>query len=264
MEFRGMMGGLYKVTEWIMRLSVINVLWVICSSPFFMLVLIILISPSTTDEVTVSADFIRQWLILLAVVAPFTLVPATAAMFTVARKWVTGDEDVPLLKTFFRGYKENYLYSLMGGFVFVLLAVILYVNYTWYGNSSGYLKLLSFFFILLMILLMAAFFNFFSIMVHLHMKFIQVIKNCLLITIGNPFSSFALLIVNGVIVFISFKYNFLVPFFMGSLIATSSFWQFHRNFLRIQSKLEKLSLVKEERKLTESRLQNEETLDKLK
>jgi uncharacterized membrane protein YesL len=120
LEFRGIMGGFYRISEWIMRLSVINVLWVLCSIPVFFLLLAGLTSQS--------ADAFVQMIPLLAIVVPFTLFPATSAMFAVARKWVTGEEDVPLLKTFFRGYKENYIQSMVGGIIFVLIFVIIYVN----------------------------------------------------------------------------------------------------------------------------------------
>lgn len=51
----------------------------------------------------------------MAVLAPLTLFPATSAMFTVVRKWVMGDTDTGVFRTFFKGYKENYKQSLIGG-----------------------------------------------------------------------------------------------------------------------------------------------------
>jgi uncharacterized membrane protein YesL len=240
LEMRGFMGGFYKISEWIMRLSVINILWVVCSIPFFYLAL----STFTAPEFTV--DMFMVSLILMGIVAPFTLVPATAAMFSVARKWVTGDEDVPLIKTFFRGYKENYVQSMLGGIVFLLLVVILYVNYRFYGNQSGSLKWLSFVFITMFIVLAASFLNYISIMVHLHMKFLQILKNSVLLTIGNPLNSLVILVGTGIILFFSFKFTWLIPFFMGSLIAILVFWQFHRSFVKMQERLEKMNAKEEE------------------
>ena len=40
-------------------------------------------------------------------------------MFTVARKWVMGEMDVPLFHTFFRDYKENYVQSMIGGIIYI-------------------------------------------------------------------------------------------------------------------------------------------------
>ncbi|PYI56436.1 YesL family protein [Paenibacillus flagellatus] len=247
MEFRGLMGGLYRISEWIMRLSVINVLWVVCSIPFFYLMLAGLIAT------TQSPEYFKQALVLVAIVAPFTLFPATAAMFTVARKWVTGDEDVPLFKTYFRGYKENYLQSMLGGILFVLLTTVMYVNYTFYLRQSGTLSLLSILFIVLAFLLIAAMFHFFSIMVHFHMKFWQIMKNAFLITIGNPVMTVLLLVSNGVVAYISvYHFTFLIPFFMGSLMAYASFWNFYRIFDRMKTLSEKKQQEEEEREQAEA------------
>ncbi|WJH34534.1 DUF624 domain-containing protein [Paenibacillus sp. CC-CFT747] len=242
MEFRGIMGGFYRISEWIMRLSVINVLWVVCSLPFFFLLASALLNP----EITASTDLVLQSLILIAIVAPFTLVPASAAMFTVARKWTTGEEDAPLFKTFFKGYKENYLQSMLGGLVYLAIGGILVVNYRFYGTQGGTLGLVSILFIVLFVLLIASFFNFLSITVHFHMKFFQIIKNSLLITIGNPVNSLFILLSNGLILYFSTRFTFLIPFFMGSLMAVVSFWYFHRSFVRMQEKMEKMELAKAE------------------
>lgn len=243
MEMKGLMGGFYRISEWIMRLSVTNLLWVLCSIPFFYLLLVGLIS---------GVEMFQQSLLLIAIVSPFTLFPATAAMFTVARKWVSGEGDVPLLKTFFRGYKENYVQSMLGGILYVVIAVILIVNYRFYLTQSGSLKMLSVLFITFGVIILASLFNFFSILVHLHMKTLQIIKNALLITIGNPIASVSLIVCNGIIIYISVaKFTFLIPFFMGSLMAAFSFWMFYRSFSRLQQKQQELE-EKEQAKLAEA------------
>lgn len=242
MEMRGLMGGLYRIMEWIMRLSVINVLWIVLSFPFFFLLLSLYTSPDLTVEM------IRPSLLMLGVVSIFTLIPATAAMLSVARKWVMGDGDVPLFRTFFKGYKENYKYSMFGGFVFLALAVIFYVNYTFYTGRSGWMSFLSYLFIILLVFLAGAFFNFLSIMVHFHMKFWQIVKNSLLLSIGNPIITILILLSNAGILYIAFQKSltFMIPFFMGSLMAYITFWFFYSGFNRMQSKLESMQNKQEE------------------
>jgi uncharacterized membrane protein YesL len=238
LEFKGVMGGFYRISEWVMRLAVINLLWILCSIPvFFIAGNAYLVLIQTGDASTMLSS-----LPLLAILAPFTLFPATAAMFTVARKWVTGDGDVPLLKTFFRGYKENYVKSLVGGFLFMLIFFILYVNYRFYVGQGSALRALSIIFIAFTFVITSSMFNFFSIMVHLHMKALQIIKNSVLISLGNPLNSLILIIGNGLIVYFSlFQFTFLIPFFMGSLVAAFSFWQFHRSFQKLQIKQQQLA-----------------------
>jgi uncharacterized membrane protein YesL len=249
LEFKGVMGGLYRISEWVMRLAVINLLWLLCSIPVFFIAgnaYLVLIQ-------TGNASVMLSSLPILAIFAPFTLFPATAAMFTVARKWVTGDGDVPLLKTFFRGYKENYVNSMLGGLLFMLIFFMLYVNYRFYVGQGSALRTLSIVFIAFTFVVLASMFNFFSIMVHLHMKALPMMKNSILISLGNPLNSLMLIVGNGVIVYISlFKFTFLIPFFMGSLAAVFSFWQFHRSFQKLQIKQQQFADKDAMRKAEES------------
>lgn len=227
MEFRGVMGGFYRISEWIMRLSVINVLWIVCGIPFFILGIFLL--NSTTEAM------VYQTLFLMAVVSPFTFFPSTAAMFSVARKWVMGDEDVPLFKTFFRGYKSNFVQAMIGGFIYLLFAAILYANFQFYGNQTGLFGILRFLVMSISVLLIISLFHFFSILTHLHMKMLQIVKNALLITIGSPVRSLSMIVLVGVVLFVSFRvFTFLIPFFTGSMIAVISFWHFNLIFGKLQ------------------------------
>lgn len=240
MEMRGLMGGFYRISEWIMRLSAINILWVICSIPFFFFLLSIMITPEITQDQMLS----MLW--FLALLAPFTLVPATAAMFAVARKWVMGDEDVPLFKTYFKSYKANYKQSMIGGLFFVILGVILLVNFQFYSGRTDGLRWLALLFVSFSVVFFAAFINFLSMTVHFEMKLLQLLRNSFIMTLGQPVASVGLLVSNGVILFVSSKYTFLIPFFMGSLCAYASFWFFYRSFQRIQDKVEKQREKEEE------------------
>ena len=230
METRGIMGGFYRISEWIMRLSAINLLWLISSFPIIYLFFVLLMAPELDTE------FIKQWFMMVAIVAPFSIVPASAAMFSVARKWVTGDPDVPLWKSYWRGYKENYLQSMLGGIVFLAIGFLLVINFYFYRGQTGIYQAVSIVFIVLMIVLAAAFLNFLCVMTHLHMKLFQIVKNSMLMTIGQPLNSISLLVLNAAILYISFRFSFLVVFFMGSLMAAASFWNFHRGFTKIQTR----------------------------
>lgn len=234
MEFRGIMGGFYRLMEWVMRLSVINVLWVICSFPIFILALTMFISMQTTE----GAATVNPLIVAMVILAPFFLYPATAAMFTVARKWVTGDIEVPLFRTFFKGYRENYVQSMLGGLVFVLLFALMFMNFWFYQRMENDLKVVAYIFIPLMVILAGTTIHFFSILVHLHMKFWQLIKNAFLVTLSHPFTSISLIVVNATILYASMGWlKILIPFFMGSFMAIFSFWSFHRIFHRMQTKM---------------------------
>ena len=242
MEFRGVMGGFYRISEWIMRLAVINVLWIVFSIPFFYILLATLLTPDATNTLLI------QSAILLGCIAPFTLIPATAAMFAVARKWVMGDEDVPLFKTFIRTYRENYRQSMVGSLIFLVLGGVFVVNYRFYISQNNGLSVLAFVFLAFSIVMIAAFFNFMSILVHYEMKMLQMVKNAFIVTLGQPFMSISMIVTNALIFYFSGRFTFLIPFFMGSLCAITTFWYFYRGLQRIQAKLEANQQKAEEQK----------------
>ncbi|UQZ82810.1 hypothetical protein SK3146_01970 [Paenibacillus konkukensis] len=255
MEFRGIMGGFYRISEWIMRLSVINVLWVICALPFFILALFGLMSLQVDD--TLNQFYSMLW--LCGIVSPFTLFPSTAAMFSVARKWLTGEEDVSLFKTFFRGYKDNFKQAMLGGLIYLVFGIIIAANFYYYNGKTGGLGVLRYLVLTLTVLLSVSLFHFFSILSHLHMKLLQIIKNAVLISIGHPVRSVSMIVLNGVVIYFSLtKFTFLIPFFMGSIIAVISFWHFNTIFGRLQAKQQELA-EKEAEASEEQQTEAEET-----
>jgi uncharacterized membrane protein YesL len=243
MEMRGMMGGFYKLSEWIMRLSVTNVLWLLTAFPFWLM----MISFLTAKDVAQ----LQAIIIPLAIVAPFTLFPATSAMFSVARKWVLGDTDVPLFKTFFRNYKQNYVQAMVGGFFYALLFAILIIDFQVYLKQMAGFQLLAYLFIALMLLLLISLLHFFSLLSHFHMKTIQLLKNALILTIGRPIRSLIMAIGAVAVLFISTRFTFLIPFFFGSIIAVYTFYNFNMV-------IQKMMLLKEEAETEKSSESDEE------
>jgi len=237
MEMRGMMGGFYKISEWIMRLSVTNLLWVLTSLPFWYLFFFGVIVPlSNTDPVW---DQVFSGLLVSTVAVPFVLFPATSAMFTTVRKWVMGDVDVPLLKTFLSGYKENYKVSMFGGILYSLIFLVIFLDIRFYFNGAPGIELISYVFMGIALLLVVSMFNFFSMVVHYHMKTLQLLKNAVLITIGRPFRSLSSAIAAAGIAWISMRFTFLLPFFSAVFIAYLSFFNFYQIYLKLKEQQER-------------------------
>jgi len=234
---RGMMGGFYKLSEWIMRLAVINVLWLVCGLPFWFLGLTGFLSMNGASEADLTG-LLQQTIIFMAVVAPFTFFPATSAMFSVARKWVMGDTDVPLFKTYFRSYKGNYKQAMIGGILYAFLFAVLIIDYQVYLTRFQTLQLVAYLFIALLILLLVSLHHFFSLLSHFHMKTLQLLKNALVLTIGRPIRSIFMTLGTAAVLFISARFTFLIPFFFGSVIATFTFYNFHLIITKMMEKAE--------------------------
>ncbi|QSF46807.1 YesL family protein [Paenibacillus tianjinensis] len=236
MEFKGAMGGLYRITEWISRIAFSNILWAICSIPFlFMAVMKMIMLGSgaggPNEQITLN------W--TLGILAPFTVFPATAALFTVVRKWVMGNTDVSTFRTFFQGYKENYFKSMLGGLIYTVLFVVMYVDVTVYMTQMANFKIVGILMLVLMIILFVSMFNFFSIVVHYQMTFKEVVTNSVLLTIARPIRVFSTLIGAAVLVYIGLRYTVLYAICIPTLIAMFAFFNFYATYNKLQLQVEK-------------------------
>jgi uncharacterized membrane protein YesL len=249
MEMKGLTGGFYRLSEWVMRLSAINLLWIACSLPVIFLLFAQFVFLTQQPETVIHTLYeVIAALMLPLIIAPFTFYPATSAMFSMARKWALGDLDIPLFKSYFRFFKANYKQAMLGGITFNLLLIVLLVNVQFYADqTSTLLSALNWLFLLFLVIVLAAIVNFFCYLAHFEMTFGQLLKNSLLFTIARPMNTIYVLAANGAIIYISFfKFTFLIVFFMGTIAAIVTFWGFLRSMQRIQDKIEKLHEEQEE------------------
>lgn len=243
MEFKGAMGGLYRVTEWISRIAGSNILWALCSSPFLFVGLMKLMMLGTGAG-GANEQLTLNW--ALGILAPFTVFPATAALFTVVRKWVMGNSDVGTFRTFFQGYKENYVKSMFGGAIYTLMFVIMYVDVTVYMTQMPNFRIVGILMLVLMVILSISMFNFFSIVVHYQMGFKQVMSNSILLTIARPIRVFSTLIAAGVLVYVGLRYPALYFVCIPTLIAMAAFFNFYATYNKLQLQVEQKKLKEQE------------------
>ncbi|WP_018750482.1 YesL family protein [Paenibacillus sanguinis] len=242
MEYKGFMGGFYKITEWIMRISGSNLLWLLCSSPFMLVLgmkfLLLLQTPAPPPET------LTIW--IMGFLAPFTLFPATSALFSVTRKWVMGESDLSIIKVYFKGYKENYKQSMIGGIFYTLLFAIMYVDYQVYMTQMENLQIIGMIMLFFLLLLSLSLFNFFSLVAHYHLGALQLIKNAILFTILRPFRTLSTLICAGVLGLLTLRYGWLIFFGFGSLTALVAFYNFYIAYNKIQEKVERMRQAEED------------------
>src|SRR5690625_5179289 len=129
MNSGGFAGGLYAISEWIMRFSVVNVLWVIFNIPFLFILFNILL----VEQI----EGLFSLLVLLAILAPIVLFPATTAVFGSVRQWIMKNEGQSgLIKSFWNYYKENYKRSFLAGAIFSLIWVIWAVEVYYFMQTN--------------------------------------------------------------------------------------------------------------------------------
>lgn len=103
MKTRGLTGFLIGVSEWIMRFGTLSLLWL---------------------------SFTLSGLVV------FGLMPATAAMFSVGRKWVDGEEDFSIFPMFLASFKRDFLKTNLLGLVLLSLALIIFVDWRFFSQAE--------------------------------------------------------------------------------------------------------------------------------
>ncbi|GAE33977.1 YesL family protein [Halalkalibacter akibai] len=208
MPTTGFMGGFYRVSEWIMRLAYVNLLWIL----FALLGLVL-----------------------------FGLMPATIAAFAVIRKWFMGEGDIPIFKTFFSIYKESIIKANILGFILSVITFILYIDFLFVRTLDGLFQIIMTVALMTVsLLLLITVCYIFPVYVHYQLKLTDYPKNSLMIGLLNPLSTLTmiggLLILYQIYVYIPG----LIPFFGTSLIVLSLMGPAYFSFKKIESKKEKL------------------------
>lgn len=186
LETNSIVGEIYKMCEWIMRLAYIQFLWIIFS--------------------LIGGIFLG-------------IFPATSAMYEVSRKWMKGDMDVPVFKSFWNQYRKDFLKINILGWIMVIIGFVLYFYLIWGQGLIGYVSLLFYFlFFLTAVAYIMCVIFIFPIFVNFELKLFQYLKYSLLFALSSPLHVFKM----GII-FIFFIYLLkwmpgLLPFLSVGLI----------------------------------------------
>ncbi|WP_066195780.1 YesL family protein [Gracilibacillus timonensis] len=224
MELGGFIGVIYKISLWITRLTTVNLLWFFFNLPIWFFVYNLLLVETVSQLVLTG--------IIIFILSPLLLFPATTAMFAIVRKWVMGDE-INILSSFWRYYREEYKKSILGGFVFVFIWTLLAINCYFYLNTNENGLFLAFFILLTFILFVISL-QFFSIIVHAQTTLFTALKNAMFFTLGNPILTIELSLISGLFIYISLKeFTFLIPFFTGAIISYFAFSGFYRKYKKL-------------------------------
>ncbi|MCR2822065.1 YesL family protein [Lederbergia panacisoli] len=162
MEMNGFIGGLYKIGDWIIRLVYVNILW---------------------------------FLFILVGAIALGIMPSTAALFSIMRKWMKGEEDLPIFKTYLQAFKQEFAQSNKIGILLGVLLLIFYIDYKvilfFEGTSFQIMAL-----ILIPVLLLFSFMclYIFPVFVSYDMKLFQYFKYSFLIAFASPLSTLIMII----------------------------------------------------------------------
>jgi len=189
----------YRFSEWVTRFAYVNLLWVV----FTLLGLVI-----------------------------FGITPATAGMFAVIRKWLTGEHDVPVFKTFWEVYRKDFLKLNALGLILAFIGYFIYIEFSILRTQTHIAYYIaSFGVIAQMILYFVVLIYFFPIFVHFNLKFFDYLKWPFLIGFIHPIMTIFLAIVTNVLLYILYvTIPAIIFFFGGSIVAYILTWGASKTF----------------------------------
>lgn len=187
MENRGIVGGLYRLCEFIMRLAYVNLLWIL---------------------------FTLLGLVVLGVF------PATAALYAVTRKWELKGTDIPIWKTYWETYKREFIKANVAGYIFLAIGIILFVDLKFFQSRGGSaFVLISYVFLVLFIIYLIMCLFLFPVFAHFDLKSFHYIKQTFLFILSRPLE--ALIAAAGCLAsyFLMMRIPGIILFFSMSLVA---------------------------------------------
>lgn len=193
----GAIRGYYIFSIWVVRLFTLNGLWICCTIIGF---------------------------------GMFGLMPATAAMFAVTRKWIIQrKEEVPICRTFWTAYKKSFLQTNLHGIFFLLVGYLLITEFR--IAQAGSYTVAMFATVGIMLILVIMLLYFFPIYVHFRLDNFSYIKWSLLIGMIHPLLTIFLIVAIGVGgYFIYTSIPILIFLFGGSVTAYFIMWAVSKTF----------------------------------
>jgi uncharacterized membrane protein YesL len=177
----------YAATEWIAKFAYLNLLWI----GFSLLGVVIL-----------------------------GFFPATIAMFSIIRKWLMGETDIPVFHTFWTTYKAEWVRGNGLGLLAAAIGGLIVLNLVFIRNSgSTSISVIQIPLYLFMLAALMTMFYLFPVYVHYELKLAQIIKNSFLMMVISPIENLVMIMGLAAVIFVVKFLPGFGFFFGGSLSA---------------------------------------------
>ncbi|WP_052124141.1 YesL family protein [Ureibacillus manganicus] len=176
----------------------------------------------------------------------FGIFPATSAMFSMIRKWLVGNEDIKIASGFIEFYKKDFMKSNLLGYIFVIFAIIIWIDYRWISsNVSLGMFALGYFMLIVLVFALLSFIVLFPIYSHYQLSIIQYMKNAIFFPLANVLTMVvlgaALFMIQllfsqipGILLFVGVSFpayvtmKIILPVFQGKPLSINGFFKIFR------------------------------------
>ena len=198
------MTAINKFFDWVARLALLNVLWILFT--------------------VLGLGFLGVF-------------PAIAATFTITRMWVSGETDLPVVRTFWKFYKKDFIKSNILGYILSVLGYILYLDFVFLTVSpSNAVNILTIPFVLITFIFILTLLYVFPVFVYYDMKILQVIKSAFFIMFSNPLETLTMLVGTLGIGVILWSFQSIAIFFGPSVLSIIIMMPAYKAFQKVESK----------------------------
>lgn len=164
----------------------------------------------------------------------FGIMPATVALFAVTRKWMMGEQDIPVFKTFWQTYRKEFMKSNLLGIILFAIGYIIYIDLT-YLPAGGIFQFIRWGLIVCGLLYVIILLYIFPIYVQYEWKKRLYIKYALLLGASHPHYTLLMLIGIAALYYISATIPGLIPFFSIALLSHIVMWTAFRVIKRVEA-----------------------------
>ena len=218
---------LYTVCQWVTKVYVSNLLWILFSIPVFITIYALAIQLNSNADIFMATFW--PCITLIIVISPITLFPSTAALISIVRKWILKKEINSLFMDFVEGYKNNFKNSFKGGVVFAIVSFLLLTSIWLYGQLGTFMSIILYYLcIILLVLTCISSMFYISMIVHTESKWTIALKTSLIISIIYPLETIIMTVVTTSAIMLCMKYTFLAPLIIGTFVTWYGFWRFER------------------------------------
>ncbi|MDQ0230100.1 YesL family protein [Metabacillus malikii] len=192
-------------------------------------------------------NFVGEWMIKLVYanllwmlftllgLGIFGIMPATVSLFTLIRKWITGNEEQTTFRIFWNTYRQEFIKANLFGIIFLTIGIFLRFEIIFFQMSSSNLLFQIFHAIMICISLLyfITLLNFFPVYVHFKLKFFQYLKFSLLIGLSQLSSTLVIIFTTTILLCIYWYISGLIPLLATSLLALNIMWFSHQTFKKL-------------------------------
>ncbi|CAM4056575.1 YesL family protein [Lederbergia lenta] len=179
----------------------------------------------------------------------FGIAPATVALFTINRKWMLGETDVPIFNTYWKVYRKEFLKSNLLGLALMIVGFILYVDLAYLPTEGFVYTIIRYAIIAVSFVFLIVLLYIFPVYVHFNGNLRKYFKYALVCGLSYPHFTFMMIIAAMLLYTGLSLFPGIIPFFSFCMLAYMVMWIALQVFKRVENavieKQQKVEVVKE-------------------